>query len=99
MSQISAMASNTCVRPRAPIRLRYALSLAKAISMGLRSGARTFVCATTPISGRKCRKQAVKYDKQRYNHHKRIEIMFGRLKDWRRVVTLYDRYPETFCQP
>ncbi|MFD2440702.1 transposase [Paracoccus kondratievae] len=26
----------------------------------------------------------------------RIEIMFGRLKDWRRVATRYDRCPETF---
>ena len=24
------------------------------------------------------------------------EIMFGRLKDWRRVATRYDRCPETF---
>ncbi|MHA7868798.1 MAG: IS5/IS1182 family transposase, partial [Salipiger thiooxidans] len=24
------------------------------------------------------------------------EIMFGRLKDWRRVATRYDRCPKTF---
>ncbi|WP_375261750.1 transposase [Palleronia sp.] len=26
----------------------------------------------------------------------RIEIMFGRLKDWRRVATRYDRSPKVF---
>jgi transposase len=31
----------------------------------------------------------IKYDKRRYRS--RIEIMFGRLKDWRRVATRYDR--------
>jgi transposase len=25
-----------------------------------------------------------------------IEIMFGRLKDWRRVATRYDRCPKAF---
>ena len=35
------------------------------------------------IPRRKQRKKNVKYDKRRY----RIEIMFGRLKDWRRVAT------------
>jgi transposase len=29
----------------------------------------------------------VKYDKRRYKRRSRIEIMFGRLKDWRRVAT------------
>ena len=41
-------------------------------------------------------KKAVKYDKRRYKRRNRIEIMFGRLKDWRRVATRYDRCPETF---
>jgi transposase len=27
---------------------------------------------------------------------RRIEIMFGRLKDWRRVVIRYDRCPTVF---
>ena len=39
------------------------------------------------IPGRKQRKKAVKYDKRRYKRRNRIEIMFGRLKDWRRVAT------------
>ncbi|MFN4102556.1 MAG: transposase, partial [Pararhodobacter sp.] len=48
------------------------------------------------IPGRKSRKMAIKYDKRRYKRRKRIEIMFGRLKDWRRVATRYDRCPRTF---
>lgn len=44
------------------------------------------------ILGRKSCKKAVKYGKRR----NRIEIMFGRLKDWRRVATRYDRSPQTF---
>jgi len=48
------------------------------------------------IPGRKSRKMAVKYDKRRYKSRNRIEIMFGRLKDWRRVATRYDRCPDVF---
>ncbi len=48
------------------------------------------------IPGRKSRKTAVKYDKRRDKRRNRIEIMFGRLKDWRRVATRYDRCPQTF---
>ena len=40
------------------------------------------ICACIP--GRKQRKKPVKYDKRRYKRRNRIEIMFGRLKDWRR---------------
>jgi len=50
----------------------------------------------TCIPCRKSRKKAVKYDKRRYKKRNRIEIMFGRLKDWRRVATRYDRCPETY---
>nr|WP_268878271.1 transposase [Mesobaculum littorinae] len=45
---------------------------------------------------RKQRKTTVKYDKRRYKRRNRIEIMFGRLKDWRRVATRYDRCPKAF---
>ena len=48
------------------------------------------------IPGRKQRKTPVKYDKRRYKRRNRIEIMFGRLKDWRRVATRYDRCPKVF---
>lgn len=40
--------------------------------------------------------EPVKYDKRRYGSRNRIEIMFGRLKDWRRVATRYDRCPTDF---
>ena len=52
------------------------------------------ICACIP--GRKQRKTPVKYDKRRYKRRNRIEIMFGRLKDWRRVATCYDRCPKVF---
>lgn len=48
------------------------------------------------IPGGKSRKKAVKYDRRRYKRRNRIEIMFGRLKDCRRVATRYDRCPDTF---
>ena len=48
------------------------------------------------IPGRKSCKKPMKYDRRRYKRRNRIEIMFGRLKDWRRVATRYDRCPETF---
>ena len=48
------------------------------------------------IPGRRSRDKPVKYDKRRYRKRNRIEIMFGRLKDWRRVATRYDRYPTVF---
>ena len=48
------------------------------------------------IPGRKSRGTAIKYDKRRYKRRHRIEMMFGRLKDWRRVATRYDRCPVVF---
>ena len=51
---------------------------------------------TPCIPGRKSRTKPVKYDKRRYKSRNRIEIMFGRLKDWRRVATRYDRCPTVF---
>jgi transposase len=39
------------------------------------------------IPGRKSRGRPVKHDKRRYRRRNRIEIMFGRLKGWRRVAT------------
>jgi transposase len=44
------------------------------------------------IPGRKSRGKPIKYEKRR----NRIEIMFGRLKDWRRVATRYVRCPKVF---
>lgn len=39
------------------------------------------------VLGRKTHKKSVPYDKRRYKLRNRIEIMFGRLKDWMRVAT------------
>lgn len=48
------------------------------------------------IPGRKSRGKPIKHDKRRYKRRNRFEIMFGRLKDWRRVATRYDRCAKTF---
>lgn len=48
------------------------------------------------ILGRKARKIPDKHDKRRYKRRNRVEIMFGGLKDWRRVATSYDRCPKEF---
>jgi transposase len=51
---------------------------------------------TPCIPGRKSRTKPAKYDKRRYKSRNRIEIMSGRLEDWRRVATRYDRCPTVF---
>ena len=48
------------------------------------------------IPGRTSRGQAIRYDTRRYKRRNRIEIMLGRLKDWRRVATRYDTCPKVF---
>lgn len=50
------------------------------------------------MRARRFRKR-IKHDKRRYKRRNCIEIMFGRLKDWRRVATRYDRYPEVLLSP
>jgi transposase len=42
------------------------------------------------------RKAPVPYDAVLYKQRNRIERMFGRLKDWRRVATRYDRCAHAF---
>lgn len=42
------------------------------------------------------RKVALPYDKVLYRQRHRIENAFGRLKDWRRIATRYDRCAHTF---
>jgi len=48
------------------------------------------------IPGRRSRNEPVRHDKRRYRRHNGIEIMFERLKNWRRVATRYDRCPTAF---
>ncbi len=48
------------------------------------------------LPGRKSRAKPIRHDKRRYRRRNRIEIMFGRLKDRRRIATRYDRCPKVF---
>ncbi len=48
------------------------------------------------IPPKRNRKAAIPYDKGLYRQRHRIEIAFGRLKDWRRIATRYDRCPTIF---
>jgi transposase len=47
------------------------------------------------IPPRRSRTTRLTYDKRRYRRRSRIEMMFGRLRDRRRVATRYDRCPQT----
>ena len=51
---------------------------------------------TPCIPPKKNRKQPVFYDKNLYKQRHKIEIMFGRLKVWRRIAMRYDRCAHTF---
>ena len=52
---------------------------------------------TTPcMPPRKHRKTQHAYCKTLYRQRHKVECMFGKLKDWRRVATRYDRYAHTF---
>lgn len=48
------------------------------------------------IPGRKSRGESIEHDKRRYKRRNRNEIMFDRLRDWRRVATRDDRCPKVF---
>ena len=43
------------------------------------------------IPSRKNRKNPIEHDADLYKKRHKIENMFGRLKDWRRIATRYDR--------
>lgn len=51
---------------------------------------------TASIPSRKNRKVPIPHDPELYRQRHKIEIMFGRLKDWRRIHTRYDRCAHTF---
>ena len=52
---------------------------------------------TTPcIPSTRNRNVQLPYDKVLYRQRHRIENAFGRLKDWRRIATRYDRCAHTF---
>ena len=48
------------------------------------------------IPSRKNRKEPIPHDAVRYKLRHKIEVMFGRLKDWRRVAMRFDRSPTVF---
>ena len=48
------------------------------------------------IPGRANRREPIVYDAELYKRRNLIERMFGRLKDWRRIATRYDRCAHTF---
>ncbi len=48
------------------------------------------------IPGRAGRSAPIRHDKQLYRQRHKIAVMFGRLKDWRRIATRYDRCAYTF---
>ena len=48
------------------------------------------------IPSSRSRKRPYPYDQALYRERHRIENMFGRLKDWRRIATRYDRCAHTF---
>ncbi len=48
------------------------------------------------IPSSKSRKLPFAYDKTLYRQRHRIENLFAKLKDWRRIATRYDRCAHTF---
>ena len=48
------------------------------------------------IPARAGRTMPIRHGKKLYRCRHKIEIMFGRLKDWRRIATRYDRCAHTF---
>ena len=48
------------------------------------------------IPSKRNRRTAIPHDRTLYRQRHRIENMFGRLKDWRRIHTRYDRCAHTF---
>ncbi len=51
---------------------------------------------TPCIPSKANRKIQIDYDKTLYRQRHKIENMFGRIKDWRRIHTRYDRCAHTF---
>ena len=51
---------------------------------------------TPCIPPKKNRKVQIDYDREIYKQRHKVENMFGRLKDWRRIAMRYDRCAHTF---
>ena len=48
------------------------------------------------IPSRKNRKKKIEYDTTLYKQRHKVENMFGKLKDWRRIAMRYDRCAHTY---
>ena len=48
------------------------------------------------IPPRKNRKRRIRYDKKLYKKRHKVENMFAKIKDWRRIAMRYDRCAHTF---
>lgn len=48
------------------------------------------------IPSSRSRKRPYPYDKALYRQRHKVENLFSRLKDWRRIATRYDRCAHTF---
>ena len=48
------------------------------------------------IPGRRNRKRPIQYDERRYKDRWRVERMFCRLKDFRRIATRYDKLARNY---
>jgi putative transposase len=51
---------------------------------------------TPCIPPKKNRKTQIEYDRELYKQRHKVENMFARLKDWRRIAMRYDRCAHTF---
>jgi transposase len=51
---------------------------------------------TPCIPPTRSRKVPIAYDKTLYRQRNKVENMFAKLKDWRRIATRYDRGAHTF---
>ena len=51
---------------------------------------------TPCIPPKRNRTKPIEYDKELYKQRHKIENMFGKIKDWRRIAMRYDRCAHTF---
>ena len=51
---------------------------------------------TPCVPPRKNRKRRIRYDKKLYKKRHKVENMFAKIKDWRRIAMRYDRCAHTF---
>ena len=63
-------------------------------STGFAISRRSGIVACIPSKSN--RKKLIEHDRILYRQRHKIENMFGRLKDWRRIHTRYDRCAHTF---